>query len=200
CPQRSGEEVQQMRGQRVRYSTNHGKHNKQAQHAPPYVFERSKNVRGQETRFSRHSVSASVRGIFPRAKLARHVRDAVLASLKDRCTLRDKRCDALAEICCVTTGGNELGLVLHLGFQRLAGAIVEQGFRSSIGLRWSVRQLRGKTLDPSLELVIGEDLIHYAPFHGFTGTEHTVQERQLQSAFHPHEPREEKGRTTIRRG
>ena len=51
-----------MRGQRVRYSTGHGKHNKQAQHAPPYIFERSKNVRRQEAWFSGHSVSASVKG------------------------------------------------------------------------------------------------------------------------------------------
>src|SRR3989442_10689645 len=100
--------------------------------------------------------------------------------MKDRCALRDKCCDSLAEICRMATGGNELGLVLHLGFQRLARAIVEQGFRSSIGLRWSVRQLRGKTLDPSLELLIGEDLIHNAPFHRFTGTEHTAQK----SKFH----------------
>src|SRR5262245_15353290 len=98
----------------------------------------------------------------------------------------------------MATGSNELGLLLHLGFQRLARTRVKQSFRSSIGLRRSVRQLCGKTLDPSLELLIGEDLLHNAPFHGFTGTEHTVQESQFQSAFHSHEPRQEKARTAIR--
>ena len=68
----------------------------------------------------------------------------------------------------MATGGNELGLVLHLGFQRLARASIKQSFRSSIGLRRPVCQLRGKTLDPSLELLIGEDLIYNAPFHGAT--------------------------------
>ena len=59
--------------------------------------------------------------------LSRHQDSAShpLASLKDRCALGDKRGDSLAEICRVATSGNELGLVLHLGFQRLAGAIVE---------------------------------------------------------------------------
>src|SRR5438552_13516840 len=116
--------------------------------------------------------------------LAQDLRNGHLASLKDWCALSDKRRNSLAEICRVATGGNELGLVLHLGFQRLTRAIVEQGFRTSVGLRRSLRQLRGKILDSSLELLIGEDLMHNTPLQSFTGTEHTVQEREFQSPFH----------------
>src|SRR5215471_2033919 len=76
------------------------------------------------------------------------------ASLKDRCTLGDKGRDALAEIRRMATGGNELGLMFHLGFQRFTRTAIEQRLSTSIGLRWTLRQLHRQALHLGLKLVI----------------------------------------------
>src|SRR5262245_57149732 len=51
-----------MGRQRIRHGTGHSKHDKQAQHTPPHIFERSEQIRGQEAWFCGHRISARTQG------------------------------------------------------------------------------------------------------------------------------------------